>query len=233
MKPFHFGTKDRRLFAVYEDAQDRGGPARAAVLCSPLGDEQVFAHRTLRQLSARLSRAGFHVLRFDYWGTGDASGEAEKIDVAGWCDDVETAVQEIAGMTGAAGVTLAGLRLGANLAARAAARSRAIDQLVLWEPFLAGDLAPACDRIVAELAQPSLPVSPASREDLAQLQIEPQIDRLPRQTLLVLMGEAAHARGLETLEVAHTADAIPWIEERTVTGTVPAEALRRIVSWVV
>lgn len=231
MKPLYFGTSQRRLFAVYEPARDRGGPARTAVLCNPLGDEQVYAHRTLRQLSQRLSRAGFHVLRFDYCGTGDASGEAEKIDVPGWCADIETAIHEAMDITGTDRVTLAGLRLGANLAARVAATSPAIDKLVLWEPLLGEDLEPAVATTVAELAQPSLPVVPATCEELSELRIEPLADRLPRRTLLVLTRQAAQARGMESIEVEHVADAIAWIEERTVTGTVPAETLRRIVSW--
>ena len=142
MTAFHFGSRQRRLFGYYEPAQANLSKVRAVLLCHPMGNEQVFAYRTMRQLAARLVRAGFHVLRFDYFGTGDSYGDTGEGDLEGWCDDVETAIEELKDITGATRVDLAGLRLGANLSARVAAhRPKEINKLILWEPLAADELA--------------------------------------------------------------------------------------------
>jgi hypothetical protein len=57
MTAFHFGSRQRRLFGYYEPAQANSSKVQAALLCHPMGNEQVFAYRTLRQLAARLELA--------------------------------------------------------------------------------------------------------------------------------------------------------------------------------
>src|SRR5215475_15187422 len=144
MTPFHFGSRQRCLFGCYEPAQANFGKVRAVLLCHPMGNEQVFAYRTMRQLAARLVRAGFHVLRFDYFGTGDSYGDTGEGDLASWCEDIETALEELKEITGATNVNLVGLRLGANLSARVAVHQhKEISKLILWEPLAADELAVA------------------------------------------------------------------------------------------
>ena len=123
MTPFHFGSEQRRLFGIYEPALCKSGKKRAVLLCYPMGNEQIFAYRTFRQLAARLVGAGFHVLRFDYFGTGDSYGDTGEGDIASWCEDIETAIDELREMTAVAQVSLVGLRLGANLAVQVAAKA--------------------------------------------------------------------------------------------------------------
>src|SRR5690242_21844126 len=81
MTAFHFGSRERRLFGYYEPAPASARKVQAALLCHPMGNEQVFAYRSMRQLAARLVRAGFHVLRFDYFGTGDSYGDTGEGDL--------------------------------------------------------------------------------------------------------------------------------------------------------
>src|SRR5262245_22848667 len=111
MTPFYFGSDARRLFGIYEPARPVGGPARMAVLCHPSGDEQIHAYRTMRQLAAMIAQLGVHVLRFDYYGTGDSAGETSENGGAGWCGDVGTAITELRNITGGTMVSLVGLRL--------------------------------------------------------------------------------------------------------------------------
>ena len=90
-------------------------------------------------LRVRLSAAGIDTLRFDYFGTGDSAGEMVDADLAGWETDIELAIEELRDMVGSARVTLIGLRLGATLAARVAARRPGdVDRLVLWDPIQSG-----------------------------------------------------------------------------------------------
>lgn len=138
MSPFYFGTQRRRLFGIYEPAVSGAGQ-RAAVLCHPCGAEYVHAHRSMRQLAAKLSEAGFHTLRFDYFGTGDSAGETTDISLDGWENDVEMAMEELKDMVGAAQVALVGLRAGAALASQVAARrAKEVNAIILWDPIISG-----------------------------------------------------------------------------------------------
>lgn len=138
MNPFYFGSGQRRLFGVYTPGRGGGRP-RAIVLCHPWGPEYLRAHRSMRMLGAMLTTAGFHVLRFDYFGSGDSGGNDTDVDLAGWRADIEMAMEELQETTGASKVSLVGLRLGATLAASVAAkRAPAVDAVVLWDPVVSG-----------------------------------------------------------------------------------------------
>jgi exosortase A-associated hydrolase 2 len=138
MNPFYFGTDERRLFGIYEAAQGAPGK-RAVVLCHPWGTEFIHAYRVMRQLAKMLTSAGMHVLRFDYYGTGDSAGDDTAGDPDAWEADILSAIEELKDMAETPRVSLVGLRLGAALAARVAARSRtAVDALVLWDPVVSG-----------------------------------------------------------------------------------------------
>lgn len=138
MNPFFFGSSADPLYGVYHPAAQEGHEAKAAVLCYPMGVEYMRAHRAFRQLTTLLVRAGVHVLRFDYHGTGDSAGEGEQVSLDRWVDDVELAVGELKDNAGMDRISLVGLRLGGAVAARAAARRADIDRLVLWDPVVLG-----------------------------------------------------------------------------------------------
>jgi pimeloyl-ACP methyl ester carboxylesterase len=140
MTPFYFGTRERRIFGIYEPAAPGTVGKRAAVLCHPWGAEYLHAHRAMRQLAIRLSIAGYHTLRFDPFGTGDSGGDMTDADLAGWHDDVHMALEELREIVGMGGATLIGLRLGATIATNVAASlPDEIDALVLWDPIIRGE----------------------------------------------------------------------------------------------
>jgi alpha/beta superfamily hydrolase len=136
-KAFHFGGAGRSLFGVLHEPA-RAGDARAVVICAPLWQEGIRAHRVLRQLGLRLTKGAHAVLRFDYSGAGDSAGESEQGDVDVWLDDISAAIDEVRRERGVVRVSLLGLRFGATLAALAAAARDDVDRLVLWEPVVHG-----------------------------------------------------------------------------------------------
>ena len=230
MTAFHFGNRQRRLFGFYEPAREDFTKVRAALLCHPMGNEQVFAYRTMRQLATRLVRAGFHVLRFDYYGTGDSYGDTCEGSLAGWCGDIETAIEELKDISGATKIDMIGLRLGANLTAQVALqRPDEINRLILWEPLAAGELATASPECSMDQANvdPGLP-----KFDLARSSIAGKAALLPPRTLLLLTEQPPSPAESGPLAAEYVADAPAWIEERLTTGSIPAEALQRIVDWV-
>jgi pimeloyl-ACP methyl ester carboxylesterase len=230
MTSFHFGSRQRRLFGYYEPAQANLSRVRAVLLCHPMGNEQVFAYRTMRQLAARLVRAGFHVLRFDYYGTGDSYGDTGEGDLASWCGDIETAIEELKDMTGATKVNLAGLRLGANLSARVSAhRPKEISKLILWEPLAADELAVAGFGCPAAYADRNLGSDIV--EGFARGAIPRKTALLPASTLVLLTARPPSPTEFGSLAVEYVTEVSAWLEERLDTGSIPAGALQRIVDW--
>ena len=136
--PFYFGTSPKRLYGCYHPPQVPVQKAFAIVLCAPIGQEYLKSHRVLYQLAALLSRAGFHVLRFDYSGCGDSEGDFEAGSLSQWNADVFTAIGEIQKRSGLISICLVGLRIGALLALRTATDCPHVGGLVLWEPVFKG-----------------------------------------------------------------------------------------------
>jgi pimeloyl-ACP methyl ester carboxylesterase len=111
----------------------------AVVLCQPVGYEAICSHPTQVQLALALAAAGFPVLRFDYHGTGDSSGsDDDAARVQAWSASVEAAGAQARRLSGANGLCLFGIRLGATLAVDVAARAGGVDELVLWAPCASG-----------------------------------------------------------------------------------------------
>lgn len=139
MRHFFFGDSSEPLFGSYHLPSARHDRRRAVVLCSPFGEEAIRAHRLYRVLATQLSRSGFHVLRFDFRGTGDSSGDETSGRLGLWLGDLEAASREALDTAGLTSVAWVGLRLGATLAALGAtANPEGLSQIVLWDPIVDG-----------------------------------------------------------------------------------------------
>jgi pimeloyl-ACP methyl ester carboxylesterase len=139
VRPFFFGTSKQPLFGIYHPPAAKPARRTAVLLCNPLGQEAIRAHRIYRVMADRLSRSGFPVLRFDYFATGDSSGDCGEASLDRWVDDVLAAGEELADTAGVQRVAGIGLRLGANAVALASIRRpTALTDLVLWEPVVDG-----------------------------------------------------------------------------------------------
>lgn len=138
MQAFQFGTSKQPLFGAYESPAVARTPQAGVVICQPLGHEYIRAHRVLRNLSAALSAAGFHVLRFDYFGAGDSAGDGLDVTLERCQTDIATAIDEIKDMAMLSRVSLVGLRFGATLAAMAASTRSDVASLVLCDPVMRG-----------------------------------------------------------------------------------------------
>jgi len=148
--PIWFGPSERPLFGWFH--APAGGRARAGVvLCPPLSRDYLQAHYALRRVAVGLEQAGIAVVRFDYDGTGDSFGATDDPAlVEAWLGSIAAAI-DVLRQSGVARVGLAGMRIGAVLAAEAAARDGAVDQLVLWDPAASGKAFVSEQRALASL----------------------------------------------------------------------------------
>jgi len=133
IEPLYFGREPHRLFGVYHP-----GPLRVGVvLCYPIGQEYIRVHRAYLQLARRLAQRGFPVLRFDYYGCGDSTGDCDQGTPKQWIADISTAVDELRG-SGVEQTALIGMRFGVMLALACGAERGDVAALVCWEPVVRG-----------------------------------------------------------------------------------------------
>jgi len=199
----------------------------------------------MRQLALKLSGAGFHTLRFDFYGTGDSGGELTDVDLIGLEADLETAIEELTEITGLTKVTLIGLRLGGAIAAGVASRRGGkIDALVLWDPVTSGP--EYLDQLgVIPNAQPPLevegfPLTERMLHGIRGLNLSALTSKYSPHTLMLVTERlASHAmlapepaeRETGQLPIEFLTDAHPWREESVLFGTVPLSVLQRILNW--
>jgi exosortase A-associated hydrolase 2 len=136
---FFFGPQARSLFGAYHAPSQDSGFRCGILLCYPFGFEYIRAHRAFRQLAIRLANRGFGVLRFDFSGTGDSSGDFENVRLQHWMEDVCIASEKLKRISGVKKICIIGLRLGASIAAMSAKDLPNVDGLVLWEPVIRGE----------------------------------------------------------------------------------------------
>ena len=122
-------------FAVLHPASGTHG----VVICNSLGEEALSAYRPLVFLAERFAAAGCPVLRPEYYSAGDSAGEDEEADrFRAWLDGIRAAVRWLRENCGVAQVTLAGVRIGALLAAAAACEIDGVAGVVLLAPAASG-----------------------------------------------------------------------------------------------
>jgi alpha/beta superfamily hydrolase len=136
MKPLFFGEAERRLYGVYHPSAKSS--RHAVLLCYPGMQEYNAAHWVFRRLATTLAREGHHVLRFDYFGTGDSDGNSDAVTPESAVADLHVAARELRDLSRARELSLVGLRLGATCAALACAAGLAARRLLLWEPVILG-----------------------------------------------------------------------------------------------
>jgi pimeloyl-ACP methyl ester carboxylesterase len=258
MQAFHFGDSQQPLFGIYHPAERERRPTLGAVLCNPFGEEAIRAHRIFRVLASRLAREGVHVLRFDYFGSGDSSGASDEGTPSRGAKDVRVAHDELVRRSGASDIAWVGLRYGANLALLASTRPVKLTRLVLCDPLPTGKgyleelFKSHATYMNAELEhwQPRPGICPealgwAITEDLARAMesldlSQPRFTSAQQVIAILSSPEPAAEKSLsrlaegQTTEVRVVQSASPWNSDDALNATlVPAEIVAAVVQAVV
>jgi exosortase A-associated hydrolase 2 len=130
-----FPAGDCRLYGALYLPDAANARSRGVVVCPPFADEAIHAHGVLAEVSRRLAGAGVTTLLFDYTGTGDSEGGFHEGSLHRYQADIRAAAAWLGCRARLGGCGLLGLRLGANLAVRAAAAVPSLSPIVLWAPI--------------------------------------------------------------------------------------------------
>lgn len=115
MQPFYFGSAEKKLLGLYHAPNTQAWPNPSVLICQPIGHEYMRMHRFFRLLADTLSLKGFHVLRFDYFATGDSAGEDGEGSVGQWLEDLRLALIELEAISGNANSSVLAARLAVPL----------------------------------------------------------------------------------------------------------------------
>jgi uncharacterized protein len=227
-------------------------------MCQPVGHEYINCHRALRQLAAHLADAGFPVLRFDYHGCGDSSGNTEAGRIPQWMEDISTAISEVRHRTGLVQVCAVGLRLGGALSMIAGAQRGDLESLVLWDPvvngksYLDGLLSLQKEmlrfrpkprggqRSQASIDVLGFPLSDFLRTEIEKINLLTIADRPAKNVLVIQSEQTAIEDGLRdrlsqtVVCLEYQRLDIPQIWLPTADGSlpVPNQALQVVTSWI-
>ena len=259
MKPFYFRDSGKSLFGIYHPPSSHRARKCGIVICHPIGHEYIHGYRALRQLANQLARAGFAVLRFDYYGCGDSAGDAIQATLLQWLNDVHAAIDEIRSRAHVSKIGLIGARLGATLSLLVGSERSDVDATVLWDPvvngkrYIAGLIAQhhewlderptrlragEADKQVLEVL--GFPINAALREGIERLDLL-MLNRVPVKRVLTLEGdktdrgvqlsEHLKAAGAES-DYQHVAASRVWLRKQGGDNVVvPVQILQAIVNW--
>ena len=142
IEPYYFPSGNDQLFAIHYRPPLVGNHekrSRCIVIAGSIGHEYTRGHRNLQQVAKDLAMRGFDVMRFDYAGVGNSTGDAIEITQESMCQNLIDATKHAREISGVESVSLLGLRWGGTAAAAINSSTMGIDQCVLWDPVVSGD----------------------------------------------------------------------------------------------
>jgi exosortase A-associated hydrolase 2 len=226
---FHRGTDGGRRFCILHEPAPQH-LAGAMVYVHPFAEEMNKSRRAVAVQSRALAAAGWWVLQVDLQGCGDSDGELADVRWNHWIDDVLDAARWLQQRCGQP-AALWGLRLGALLAAHAAAAFEERADLLLWQPVQQGRqaiqqfLRQATARSLVGRAPGDSPRAPAPREQLAQH------GALEVGGYLLSDALATAVEAAELRPPAHAAR-VAWLEVATLDGAALSPAsVARVEAW--
>ena len=137
MTPLYFGDSSKPLFGIHHQPTSSQYQDSSIVICNPIGFEYGRAHSTIKTLAKKLAQKGYHVLRFDYFATGDSSGYSHEMSIQQCIQDIELSCEEMKAISATRKITVIGYRLGGALAAYTS-ESYNIKRLILWDAVFNG-----------------------------------------------------------------------------------------------
>lgn len=136
LKARYLPSRRGRILTCLHSPGAGSGLNYGVLVCPPIGHEYMRTQRALRQVAVDLSRQGYHVMRFDYYGIGDSEGRDHDASLDDWRQDIQTAWGELATVVDKDRMSMLGFRMGASLAATSVSLS--CKKLVLLDPIING-----------------------------------------------------------------------------------------------
>lgn len=153
-------------------------PSRIVLVCQPTFEEHGRAYPIIREAARWLCARGMGVLRFDYFATGDSSGDSHEFSMSSAVEDITFLARQLMEQFPSATIVPLGVRLGSRflldaLAPQLRAKAPRLATPILWDPVL-----DAREHVLSELratiasAMIVYAASVASREEIIRETLE-------------------------------------------------------------
>jgi len=130
-------SRGRQIYAVLQRPDKHNNNGHGLLLAPPLGNEQRRAQRPIRNLMQNLSRQGYTLMRFDWRGTANSSGNTDQINsLQPWVEDLEDAARQLSAQVNS--VDIVAIRFGALIASLSPVASSTIRCRYYWDPIHTG-----------------------------------------------------------------------------------------------
>jgi pimeloyl-ACP methyl ester carboxylesterase len=245
-----FGT-ERPLFGRLTTPS--GDLAKGGVLLSPpIGRESRLARRALRTLAMYLATDGYVSLRFDHFGTGDASGSMDDDELGrSWIDGVAHGTELLRSL-GISQISAVGMRMGATIVgAAASARDIGLSSFVMWDPCESGRAyARELGALGALRRDPhamglgestkmlEYPLSESVTRDLVEFTlVAPVSKRIAERVMVIVRDDRSVSKkfraqwNLEHAEWATTSEQGPLLETELPDSVQPTSTIEQIRVW--
>lgn len=137
MEPIFITANNDSIFAAYHPPINGTVNSRAVLICYPVFHEYIRSHRGMNFLAKKLSQDGHHVMRFDYLGTGDSSGESSSVGLDDWSRSIGLAIKELQDISGINKISIVGIRYASHIISISQLIN--IDKLILIDPVESGE----------------------------------------------------------------------------------------------
>lgn len=122
------------LFCIGELHPDRNLARQSVLIVPPFAEEMNKSRHLMAALARQAGHAGYDVLLFDFFGTGDSEGDFSDASITVWRSDIDAVIRH---MDPQARLHIVGFRAGALMAVDAATRHE-VHSLTLVHPQLSG-----------------------------------------------------------------------------------------------
>ncbi|MFK7993866.1 MAG: amino acid adenylation domain-containing protein [Granulosicoccus sp.] len=134
---FFINTHQRQVYSVMQSPSPANANGVGVLLVPSLGNEQRRCQRPFRGMMQTLARDGFHLLRFDWQGTGNSSGCCSELrDLSLWQGDLQAAGERLSETVDE--IHLVSVRVGALLSAMCSLDNLPFTASYHWDPALSG-----------------------------------------------------------------------------------------------
>lgn len=133
---FFINKGQRQTYAVLQSPEVANG--LGILLVPPFGNEQRRCQRPFRGMMQTLARDGYQLLRFDWQGTGNSSGNSSDLrELSPWIDDLQEAALKLSESVDE--IHLVSVRTGALISALQPLSNLPIAASYHWDPVLNGE----------------------------------------------------------------------------------------------